>query len=65
MTNIPTHGSTITFTKTPAGSYASTDTPYAVTVAQGYVRLINTVTGSGTFDKVCMYRRAEFTTVEA
>jgi len=61
---IPTHGSTITFTKTPAGSYASTGTPYAVTVSQGYVRLTNAVTGSGTFDKVCMYQRAEFTLAE-
>jgi len=61
----PTHGSTIIFTKTPIGSYASTGTPYAVEVSQGYVRLINTVTGSGTFDALYTYRMAEFATVGA
>lgn len=62
--NIPANNTVIVFTKTPAGSYASVNTPYLVNVngagRRATVFLRNVAKGSGTFDKAAMYCRAEW-----
>jgi hypothetical protein len=55
-------GSTVVFSKKPAGSWLTENEPYIVEAIQGktiYFR--NPATGGGTFDQARWVERAEFT----